>query len=603
MSIYKLFALCFLLLFSTFSFAMGSSPKIQYTLNITDASHHLAEVEMVVSPVQTRTLEVKLPVWRSGKYSILDLAKNVRHFQAFDSSNKPLTWNKVDKNTWKIFVNTPSFVKVSYQIYANQLRDRVSHIDETHAYLDASGVFMYSPKHRDQALSVKLNVPSHWQSVSGMPKLEDHVFLADNYDQLVDSPIETGVHKSDFVQVEEQRYEIVIWGNGNYDMQRLKKDIEKLHYQAKAIWKTFPFKRYVFMYHAGDNLRGATEHVNSTIIQTDRFGFSPDKKYNRLIGTTAHEFVHTWNVKSYRPQGISPYDYNKENYSDLFWMAEGTTSFYDSLMAVRSEIYTPKQYMEFLAKDIYAFMHKPGRKVMSLAQSSFDTWLSNDENRRHNTTVSIYLKGSLVSWLLDKQIRELTNNAKSLDDLHLKLYQNFKNKGYTSYDVKQLLKQLTEHDFTEFWKNYVEGTTAIDFNELLHFYGLEFKQHKQKDLPKVHLALSTKEVNGLMQVQRVDRDGAAWKAGLTAGDKIIAIDNVQVTAHNYASHIENLKAGSKYLLHYFNQGQLKKTQISPEILGAEKFEIVPVKKPSKKQKSHFKSWTKHKLKSLQKDGK
>ena len=583
-----------LILILVTSLALAEDVANKYTLTVTDANHHLAEVVAEFSNIKTKSFEVKLPAWRTGRYEILDLAKNIRQFSVFDVNNKSLTWHKVNKNTWKIFVNRPGTIKVKYQIYANQLKDRVSHIDATHAFLDASGIFVYSESQRHKKLTVKLNVAEQWKSVSGMETIGLHQFQADNYDQLVDSPIESGLHYFDSMEVDEQVYEIVIWGEGNFDIDRIKQDITKLHHQAKLIWKTFPFKRYVFMYHAGDNLRGATEHVNSTIIQIDRLGFYPDKSYRRVIAVTAHEFVHTWNVKSYRPAGISPYDYGKENYSDLFWMAEGSTSFYDNLIAVRSKIFSIEDFLGYLLDDINEYSNKPGRKVMSLAESSFDTWLKNDKNRSHNSTVSIYLKGSLVTWLLDKEIRKRTDNRKSMDDLSLLLYKRYSgNKnGYTSYNVKQLLKKITNTDFTKFWQDYVEGTKAIDFEELLAFYGLQFESDKGKDKLKASLGMITKNNNGRLTVTQLDTDGPAWLAGLTAEDTLIAINGYQIDEKNLKKHIENLTIDNTYPLHYFHQGVLKQTQITPIKALPEGLKLMPLNKPSYKQKQHFEGWTK-----------
>lgn len=578
--------------------AVGVQASNNYTLTITDANHHLAEVEVSFSGVSTKAFNVKLPVWRTGRYEILDLSSNIRNFQAYDANNKALTWNKTDKNTWKIFVNTPNIVKVKYQVYANRLRDRVSHIDATHAYLDASGVFMYSQSSRDKPIKVKLNVPDDWRSVSGMDSVGKNEFKADNYDIFVDSPIETGIHHFDSIKVDAQTYEIVIWGDGNFDMSQLKSDVKKLHYQAKAVWKTFPFTRYVYMYHIGDKLRGATEHVNSTIIQTDRLNFFPAKKYRKVIGTTAHEFVHTWNVKAYRPAGISPYDYSKENYTDLFWMAEGKTSFYDNVLNVRAGIYSVKEYLEYIAEDINKFSNKPGREVMSLKQSSFDTWMANDANRRQNTTVSIYLKGSLVSWLLDKEIRDVTNNKKSLDDLSQMLYEKYANAkhGYTSTNVRQLLKEITGQDFTNFWHDYIEGTKEINFDNLLKFYGLKIKQPDKEDNPELTLGIKTKQKDGLTEITVVERGSPAWIAGLTAGDQLIAVGEYRIN-NNLPDHLENLSLENSTVMHYFNAGKLKQTPITPIIAPQEKFKIIPVKSASKKQKSHFKGLTNHGLKA------
>lgn len=587
-------------------FSIAKADAVDYHLTITEASHHLAEVEVVFSDVQTKAFNVKLPVWRSGKYQILDLSKNIRAFNVFDAQGKALTWQKDNKNTWRIFVNTPGIVKVRYQIYANDLRNRVSHIDDTHAFLDASGVFIYSESQRNKPLTVELKVPENWRSVSGMQRLGEHKFSAYDYDQLVDSPIESGIHQYDVMKVEQQTYEIVIWGEGNYQMETLKKDIEKLHYAAKDIWKTFPFKRYVYMYHVGDNLRGATEHVNSTIIQTDRFGFYPSKKYRKVIATTAHEFVHTWNVKSYRPAGITPYDYSRENYTDLFWMAEGKTSYYDNLLNVRSGIFSVEEYLQNMAEDIHRYINKPGRKVMSLAESSFDTWLVNNANRIHNTTVSIYLKGSLVSWLLDKEIRAVTENKKSIDDLSQLLYEQYASSahGYTKNDVLRILKELTNQDFGGFWRDYVTGTKTIDFDTLLAFYGLQIKQEDKEDDEKhkasIGMTLKPQE-GGLLSVNIIDNNGPAWQAGLTVGDKIVAINGLLVTDKNVKMHMENLLIGATYEVHYFHDGVLRKTTIEPIKATQDKLQIIPVKSPSRKQKNRFEAWLKQKYNDSFKD--
>ena len=594
--------LCLILIytaiFSNLAIADQNNNANNYTITIIDAKHHLANVTAEFNGIMTKSFSVKLPVWRTGRYEILNLSKNIRNFSVYDANDNALTWQKDDKNTWRIFLKNPGKIKVKYQIYANMLRERVSHIDSTHAFLDASGVFVYSESQRDKALTVKLNVPNTWRSFSGLETIAEHTYKAENYDVLVDSPIETGINHYDSIQVEKQLYEIVIWGDGNFDMQKLKNDIQKYHYEAKLIWKTFPFTRYVYMFHAGHNLRGATEHLNSTIIQTDRFGFAPEKKYNRITSIMAHEFVHTWNVKSYRPAGITPYDYSKENYSDLFWMAEGITSYYDLLLPYRIESFTTETFLTELAKTINSYQNKPGREVMSLSETSFDTWMKNNKNRSHNTTVSIYQKGSLVSWLFDKRIRELTNNKKNMDDLQYHLYEKYANSdtGYRSFQVLNTLEELTGDSFKDFWKDYVDGTKPIDFIELLNFYGLQFEDDKQEPMASFNVKYS--EEKGLAKLDLVDNGGAAWLAGLTHNDVLLAIDGYQVTYKDIKDRVSKLKIGQNYSVHYFSQGILKETQVTPTQAAPEKLKIVANKKATRAQKEAFKSWTRHDLKSL-----
>jgi predicted metalloprotease with PDZ domain len=591
--------LVYLLLLCCYSSSIYASTN-NYLFKIKDASHHLAEVELEFSDVDQSVFETKLPVWRSGRYEILNLSKNVRSFQAYNAQGDELIWNKTNKNTWQIQTENSQTIVVKYQIYANQLKDRVSHIDSTHAYLDASGVFMFNEAQRNKKIVIKLVTPSSWRSVSGLIQNSPNEFIASNYDHLIDAPIETGIHQFKSFKVEDINYEIAIWGKGNHDIEKISKDIEKLHYQAKTIWKTFPFQRYLFIIHAGDKLRGATEHVNSTIIQTDRFNFLPEEKYNKFINIASHELIHSWNVKAYRPSGISPYDYDKENYSNLFWLVEGTTSYFDRLLSVRGDAIKTSAFFKELSEDIFKYLNKPGKNVMSLEQSSFDTWMNQDSHSKHNYSVNIYLKGSMVSWLLDMEIRKVTKNKKSIDDLHYLLYKNHNNKtiGYQDKDVLALLNVMTNHDFSEFWNNYISGTAEINFKELLEFYGLQFEtlEKDENTKPQSWIGALTKDNKGYAEVISINDNSPAWKAGITTGDQIIAINNFKVIQSNIEKIIQELPAEQSASVSYFNNGILKKTSLTPSLIPIEKLKIVPLDKVSKFQVKVFNDWLKKDMK-------
>ncbi len=571
-------------------------PPVKYQFTVTDAKHHLADVSITFPDVGTKTLTVKLPVWRTGRYEILNLSKNINQFSAVDASGQTLNWDKTDKNSWKVLLKQPGEVTINYQVYANSLKQRVAHIDETHAFLDASGVFMYAPNLRKQPLTVNLTVPETWQSRSGMTQTASHTFVADDYDQLVDSPIESGIHEFLSFVLDDISYEILIWGQGNHDIQDLKQQISLLHHEVKNIWHTFPYDRYVFMYHAGEGLRGATEHVNSTIIQQGRFNFKPRKSYLKVLATTAHELIHTWNVKAFRPAGIAPYNYSQENYSDLFWMAEGITSYYDDLLLFRAGIYAPKEYFEVVAKNIQDHLTKPGRTVMSLAQTSFDTWLKGDSQQNHNTATSIYLEGNLMAWRMDQEIRHLTNNQYGLDELQLRLYQQHRNsdQGYHKSDVLALLKNITGSDMSDFWAAYIENTQAIDFDQLLDFYGLQ-RTPKDNDnksaTPTAWIGAVLDFNDEKVVIKTVDTDSPAWQAGLNAGDQLLAIDGIKISSSDAEKRLKQLSMTGPHSFHYFSAGRLSETQVSAIANPYPEFTIQAVNKPSKQQKARFKAWS------------
>ncbi|WP_223787128.1 M61 family metallopeptidase [Marinicella meishanensis] len=591
-----------LLTFGSHATASSTATPINYQFTVTDARQHLGQVQITFPQVGTKTLLVQLPVWRSGRYEILNLSKHISQLTAEDAHGQAIEWDKTDKNSWKLWLKHPGAVTIKYQVYANMLRHRVAHIDDTHAFLDASGVFMFAPSLRDQPLTVQMHVPDGWVSRSGMATHGDaHTFYAHNYDQLVDSPIESGHHQFKAFTVGEQNYEIVIWGEGNHDIDDLQQQVTRLHHAGAALWGDFPYQRYVYMYHVGDGLRGATEHVNSTIIQQDRFNFQPRDKYLRVLATTAHEFVHTWNVKAYRPAGIAPYDYSQENYSDLFWMAEGITSYYDDLLLLRAGISEPKEYLKKLAEDVHKHLNNPGRSLESVAATSFDTWLKEDGQHNHNASVSIYLEGAMAAWHLDHEIRRLTDNTYGMDELQKRLYQQHRNidQGYDKNDVLGLLQDITGTDMSAHWQRFIEGTEAIDFDALLAFYGLQRLVDEEDQASQgAWLGATFDTSHDQPRIKTVDRDSPAWQAGLTAGDTLLSINGIQVTSANLEQHLAHLQTEQPHEIHYFTAGRLQHQSIRPIQAPHPPFSIQAVDRPSRQQRAHFKAWTGHELADL-----
>ena len=395
---------CFL--FANVSLVQAS---VAVDINIKQPQHHYAHITVSFDEFASEHTNFHLPTWRTGRYKIINLANGIREFSAVDGQGNKLDWQKLDKDTWQVQGILHKKVQISYQVYANQLGQRTRHIDDSHAFLDASTVVMYNEVSRDQKHVINLQVPENWNSVSGLePGGKAHQFIAKNYDVLADSPIETGINEHHKFTIEGRDYELVIWGKGNYDSAKIVADLKVLVQQSKHIWQGYPFKRYVFMVHATSGARGATEHLNSTIIQTSRFKFSERTDYLKFISTAAHEFVHTWNVKQYRPKGLVPYDYQQENYSTLLWLSEGSTSYLQNQLLLRGDLMSSNEFLQSLAKRIAGYLHKPGRQSQTIAQASFNKWIDEGGDYGKNHSVNIYSEGFLVSWLLDFSIMEKT---------------------------------------------------------------------------------------------------------------------------------------------------------------------------------------------------
>ncbi|HED66398.1 MAG TPA: M61 family peptidase, partial [Planctomycetes bacterium] len=418
-------------------------------------------------------LVVSLPTWRPGRYHILNPAGTLRGFTARTPDGTQLQARKTAVSTWAITTLGAPRVVIDYTIYANSLGDRTRHVDPTHAFLSGSSVFLYSDRLRSAPLTVEVDLPTGWDIATGLervPGREDAV-AAPNYDVLVDSPLEIGLHDRVTFTVADTPHEFIYWPPGiERDDERIIEDATKIIEAQRAIFGRLPYERYVFLVH-GSEARGGTEHLNSTIMQTSRAALEGsrenDDAYKGFLSLLAHEFFHTWNVKQLRPAGIHPYDYQHENLSDMLWVCEGTTSYYAALTRTRAELTKPDKYLEGLGKAAAGLLRSPATAVQSVAEASRDAWIDARNADSANSSVDIYGKGSLVSFCLDMEVRKRTENRVSLDDVMRTMFERFPldGPGYRRQDMVAVLDELTGTEFSGWFASYVTGTDKLPYRE------------------------------------------------------------------------------------------------------------------------------------------
>ncbi|TMP82475.1 peptidase M61 [Pseudoalteromonas phenolica] len=571
--------------------ALPAFADVEYKLSIHEPAHHLGDVKVTFPKTAQAHLDVHLPDWRTGRYEILDLANGIRFFDAKSENGENLQWKKIDKNTWRVHLNEPTEVNISYQVYANQLGMRSRHIDDSHAFIDASGFFMFSDSFRQEPVTVDLDVPKEWRSVSGMNFADDkHSFKADNYDILLDSPIETGINDLYKFEVDGRKYELVIWGEGNYDVGLMLSDLKKLVKTGSLIWHDYPYERYVFMVHATSGARGATEHLNSTIIQRHRDSFAKRDDYIGFIATAAHEFIHTWNVKNYRPAGLVPYDYIAPNYSDLLWLSEGSTSYLENYLLLSAGITTNEEFYKDLNKTISRHLKTPGREVQSAAETSFDKWINAGGDHGRNFSTNIYSEGSLVSLALDIDLLDKSEGKVSYRDVHSELYKQFKlPKSFNSQDVQNILKQISGRDYSNWWKDNVESPISIDFDALLAIVGLEYTR-PDSSKAVAGLDVMAKSNGELLILNHVARESSAWQGGLTAGDKLVALDGRQVRK-SLKETLALFEPEQEVTASFIRRHQLMTTKVKLTSDFDKPKKVKAVKAPTERQAKLYKAWT------------
>ena len=506
--------------------------KLSYLLEMEHPETHFFKVTMNVEDYSEETMSVTMPAWTPGSYEILDFSRHVRKIKVVNSAGENIDLSKKDKSTWKIANGKSRDIAITYEVFAHDLSVHTSHLDSSHGYLNGTNIFLYIEGYKDQTAELTIKPYKDWKVSTGLEKVGDFKYRATNFDILVDSPIEIGTHRSLFFNVEGKEHEIVLYGHGNENEDKIKSDIQKIVESFLKLFGHLPYKRYVFIFHlASEDSGGGLEHLNSTTIDVDRFIFAPFESYKRFLSVVSHEYFHLWNVKRIRPAELGPFNYKDENYTSLLWMAEGFTNYYGRMMLLRSGLISQKDFFKHFMENVRFYEMQPGRLITTAYESSFDAWIKlyRPSPNNFNSYISYYTKGDMLGFLLNVRIIEVTRGQKSLDDLYRHLFEKFNKdgKGYTEKDLILSLKEVTGTDFTDFYSRFIKSTEPIDFQAELDKLGVTLKKSFKgaDEFPDGSPYMGSIFRNGSRNtVETVIEGSPAYRAGLSPGDEVVAIN-------------------------------------------------------------------------------
>jgi len=529
----------FLFLFMSMANALAlNTAKISYNITFPEAQAHYTDVEMNITGLKQKSLELKMPVWTPGSYLVREFAKNIETLSVF-AGEKALKSLKINKNTWKISTEGIESLTIKYRVYCFENSVRTSFVDASHAFLSPTGIFLYPANMLKQPATIHIVPYNGWKTIStslGMAKADTFTRHSPNYDILFDSPIEIGTQDVFGFDAAGVKYEVAMCGGGIYDKERLKKDMAKIVEHETAVFGENPNKYYVFIIHNGVRGGGGIEHLSSTTLGVSRENYSSETGYQNFLGLVAHEHFHLWNVKRLRPIALGPFNYDVENYTSNLWIAEGFTAYYQNLILRYADLYPAESFLTSLAGQINNVENQPGAKVQTLAESSFDAWIKayRPNENSINNSISYYDKGAVVGLLFDL---EIINNSKGkfcLNDVMKYMYDTYykqKKRGYTDGEFKKGLEKFAGKSFDEFYASYINGLTPLDFNKYLNYAGYKLTDElAESNDPSLGVNLSNS--SGKKIVTAVFRGGAGWLGGLNVNDELTSVDGNPIGESN-----------------------------------------------------------------------
>lgn len=513
---------------------------MNYTITYQNPGQQYIPIEAQINCQSHNEIELQFPAWRPGRYELGNFAKNIKGFKIVDENGQKVSFQKLNKDSWLVDCSGVNNLKVSYSYFSNELNAGSTFIDDTQLYVNPVNCMIYIKDREFETCSIQLNIPTQFELACGV-KHENNKMLFNDLHEMMDTPFiasATLQHKT--YSVFGITFHLWFHGKVELDWNRIITDFEKFtktqlekFSDRKSKTVGFPVKDYHYLYQI-QQIRAyhGVEHKTSTVVSLGPASNLMDKLYDDFLGVSSHELYHVWNIKSIRPTEMYPYDYSKENFSHLGYVAEGVTTYLGDLFLAESNVkdfvWYKKEFEILLQKHFNNF----GRFNYSVADSSWDTWLDGYVKGAPHRKVSIYNEGALLAFAMDMLIRKESENRASIHNVMNKLYTDYalQGKGYTEQDYKTACEHFSGKDLTYFFENFVHGTQPYEslLVEALEAIGFTLEMEQNPLFSERILGIKTAKLNGNFIVTDIFPGSTAELGNLMLNDQIIAINDREV---------------------------------------------------------------------------
>jgi predicted metalloprotease with PDZ domain len=545
-----------------------TDPKVDYTVTVRDGDRTAYFVELrIANPPNPARLVI--PNWAPGAYRLMDSGQNIAAFTAATTAGDALPVTQDSDISWTVDTQGATSLVVRYRA---GLRDAVQwrrpnnrwFLRATSGVIDGPRTFMYLDGWKLTPAHVTFRVPAGWRIATGLvPTTDSTTYWAPSYDVLIDSPVLVGRFLSyRFTAAGVPHRAVVDLGGGAQTTRAARVFVDMLRRiseTAIGIFGNAPYKDYTYILVGGRG--GGLEHLNSTTI-----GVSADvlaRNPTGAEGVSAHEFFHTWNVKRIRPAELGPFDYERPVRTLNLWVSEGITDYYTEVILARSGLNSAADFARRMGDAIGNHRGNAARLVVSPERSSWTVWDSPEVNNSY--TISYYLQGQLLGFMLDLAIRDSTDNAKSLDDVMRYLFDHYGGeRGFTSEDLRTAIRTATGGagggpDFRDFWRRYVSGTTEIPWDEYLQAAGwsVGFSEQPATDarIPTITPAVQ----GGRWRAVAIPGSAAAaggGGGGLVTGDELVRVNGREILdGSDVTAVLRAVPSGGPVTVHVIRAGQ------------------------------------------------
>jgi len=575
------------------AFGQIRAGAMAYTVSMPQPSTHLFHVTLRAEGLAGEFQDVKMPAWHPGYYRMIDYAKNLSNFRAQDAAGRALPWEKVTKNTWRVVSGGSPTMVLSYDIIGTVTFSAQNFLDESRAFVAPTGMFVHLAGQLGRAATVTIQLPPGWARIAtGLDPVPGRAstFSAPDVDTLYDCPILMGNQETLAFDVQGRAHTVALENiPASVDRRRMTADLKKMVESAAALMGDLPYRRYAFLMMGKGN--GGIEHANSSANSFNGSSLADEAGYRRWLSFICHEYFHAYNVKRIRPIALGPFDYDTENLTDMLWVSEGLSVYYQDLILVRAGLQSADEYLGKMAAAISKFENAPGHHYQSAADSSMTTWGTSGVGNDRNTTISYYDNGAMLGAMLDLEIRRASADRQSLDDVMRALYRTYyqqKKRGFTDAEFRQACESAAGASLADVF-DFASTTRDVDYARYFALAGLDVAVTSE-DAPGSSLGLNVQTRDGKLIVVGSSAGSPAERAGIMAQDQILAVDGVAATPKAITDALSVRKPGDTLRLKIGRRGAEQELSVTLGKNVKQTFEIRRAAAPTPLQRTILEDW-------------
>jgi predicted metalloprotease with PDZ domain len=559
-----------------------------FSVSMPQPASHTFHVSFRCDGLKGEFQDFKMPVWAPGYYRVIDFSKNVSNFRAEDGAGHALPWERTAKNTWRVAASNATGIVLNYDVLASVSFVAQSYLGENRAFISAPGLYLHvTGRVQQQPVTVAFQLPAGWTRIAtGLDPVEGkpNTFSAPDFDVLYDCPTLMGTQETIEFEAAGRPHRAALENvPPEVDRQKMAVDLKRMVEASTKLIGDVPYRHYTFLMMGSGN--GGIEHLNSAAIAFNGKSLTTENGYRGWLSYVAHEYFHNFNVKRIRPIALGPFDYDQENLTNMLWVSEGLSVYYQDLVLVRAGLIGREQYLDKMANSMGRFETAPGHRYQSAAESSWNTWGTSGVGNDRNTTISYYDNGAMLGALLDLKIRNESGNRRSLDDAMRALYRKYyleKKRGFTDAEFRAACEDAAGARLDEVF-GYASTSKEMDYAKYFAYAGLTVQSESQ-DAPGAYLGVNTRTVEGGLEIVEV-----SGSVDLRPLERIAEVEGAKATPKSLNDALTAKKPGDTLKLKLGRDAQ-REVEV---VLGKntkQTFKIAPVASPTELQTAILNDW-------------